>query len=364
MREAVRSGRRASFFITENRFIDCYAAKVGGNGVAVYSILQRCANSHTRKTWISADKMAEVLAINRSTVYRHLRQLEDLRLIKIVRERDKTTYYVLDVPPPRPELGPTPLFDAIDFKTLDQDPTWPPVAPTGISPISENDSYQCDSVVASAPQSVLSVQPVSRTGANRNKEEQDFFNKTQEQDFFNKTFENDNSQIMESAQRIIDILRLDDKFMGAAVAAIELKTEGTKLSMDGVVQEICTEANHAERRGVSRENFLADFLARTLAQRILDKINLPPTNNVITTVAAALKVEAKDRELGLQETAALITTSAIDDRRRGIVIDRFYFENCKWRSNVGVSKAERRKLDNLEVNARVKQRLRGRLQGI
>ena len=87
MRESVRSGRRANFFITENRFIDCYARKVGGSGVAVYSILQRCANSETRETWIGADKMAEVLDLDRSTVYRYLKQLEDLRLIETLRTR-------------------------------------------------------------------------------------------------------------------------------------------------------------------------------------------------------------------------------------------------------------------------------------
>ena len=108
-KEGVRSGRRANFFITENRFIDCYAAKVGGSGVAVYSILQRCANSETRETWISACKMAEVLDIDKSTVYRKLKELEDLRLIKTMRTREKTIYIVLEVPPPRPQSGSTPL---------------------------------------------------------------------------------------------------------------------------------------------------------------------------------------------------------------------------------------------------------------
>src|SRR5208283_1014080 len=103
MREAVRSGRRANFFITENKFVDYYAAKVGGSGVAVYSILQRCANSETKETWISAGKMADVLAMDKSTVYRYLKQLEDLRLIKSMRTREKTIYIVLPVPPPRPE---------------------------------------------------------------------------------------------------------------------------------------------------------------------------------------------------------------------------------------------------------------------
>jgi hypothetical protein len=303
------------------------------------------------------------LAIDKSTVYRYLEQLEDLRLIKRLRTRDKTIYVVLPVPPLRPEMGSTPLFDAIEFKAADQDSTWPPVAPTQISLTDEIGSRECDSSVASIPQPVSSARPVSRTGENRNKEEQDLLNKTQEQDLFNKTLEKHNPAIQEAAQRIISILRLANTFLNAAMAAVELKARGTNLSMDEVAQELWKEANRAERRGVSRENFLADFLIRTLSERILDEINLPPTNSVVATVMAAVKAEAKDRKLGLEETAALITTAAIEDRRRGILIDRFYFENCKWRSNVGTSKAEQRELDNLEASAKVKQRFRERLNG-
>jgi Helix-turn-helix domain len=361
MREAVRSGRRTNFFMTENRFIDHYAAKVGGSGVAVYSILQRCANSETKETWISAGKMADVLAMDKSTVYRYLNKLEDLRLIKSMRTREKTIYVVLPVPPPRAEAGSTPLFDAVDFKTADQERTWPTVAPEGMSPTGEIDSCECSASVASMQQTFSSAQTDRGTDENRNKEEQDELNNTQEQDLFNKTIKIINPEIQESAKRVVAILRLPEICYRAALAAVEIQAEGTDLSMDGVVQQICTDANHAQRRGVSRDEFLADFLARKLAGRILDAIHLPPTNSTIVTVTAALKAEAKDRQIGLEQTAALITSAAIDDRRRGVEINRFYFENCKWRSNAGVSKAERRKLDNLEVNARVKQRLRERL---
>lgn len=359
MREAVRSGRRANFFITENKFIDHYAAKVGGSGVAVYSILQRCANSETRETWISAGKMADVLAMDKSTVYRYLKQLEDLRLIKSMRTREKTVYVVLPVPSPRPEAGSTPLFDAVDANAVDQESTWPAVAPEGMSPINATDSYERSSSVASVPQVVAAARRAGRVSENRNKEEQDSSNKTQEQDFWNKTFENDNpAAIDEAAQRVINILGLPDRFLSAARAAAELQARGTKLTTDEIVTKIWTKATG---RGRSRESYLEDRLTEILAERILDEINLPPTNNLVGIVTATLKAEAKDRKLGLEETAAAITTSAIEDRRRGIEINRFYFENCKWRSNAGVSKAERRKLDNLEVNARVKQRIRERI---
>ncbi len=367
-REAVRSGRRANFFITENRFIDCYASKVGGSGVAVYSILQRCANSETRETWISAQKMADVLDIDKSTVYRKLKELEDLRLIKSMRTREKTIYVVLDVPPPRPEAGPTPLFDAVDFNAQNHDSTWPPVATVRMSSISAIDSSGCDSSVAPVQEQIASVQhgvapaqPLSRTDKKCNKEEQDSWNKTQEQDSFNKNFEQNNPELEETAQRIINILGLQDTFLHAAMAAVQVKAKQTKLSMDGIVQEIVTAANYAERRGIEKSDFLDNFLAHTLAKQVLSNLGLPVTNNLIATVTAAVKAEATYAGgRSVEQAAELITKSALDDSRRGAAIDRFYFENVKWRSH-GATKAERRTLDNLEVNARVKQRLRERL---
>jgi hypothetical protein len=262
-------------------------------------------------------------------------------------------------------MGPTPLFDTLDFKTRDQDSIWPPVSPTGMGLTSEIDSYERNASVAPVTQPVAPVtQPVApvqtavRTGKNCNKEEQDLLNKTQEQDLRkNKILEQEKREIKENAQRIINILRLPDTLLSAATAAVEAKVK-QKMSMDGIVPRITTDARVAERMGVSNEKFLEDFLAQTCAQEILDNLSLPVTNSLISTVTAAVKAEVKDTRLSVEEVASRITSAAIEDRGRGTPIDRFYFENVKWRSNVRISKAEQRKLDNLEVNARVKQRLR------
>jgi len=149
--------------------------------------------------------------------------------------------------------------------------------------------------------------------------------------------------------------------MSAAIAAVEERTRRTKLSMDGIVQDIATAANLAERRGIEKHEFLEDFLADKSARQIVKDLDLPATNNLISTVTASIKAEATYTRLPVEKVPALITNAAVEDRRRGIAIDRFYFEGVKWRSNVRVSKAEQRKLDNLEVNARVKQRLREKL---
>jgi hypothetical protein len=207
------------------------------------------------------------------------------------------------------------------------------------------------------------MQHARLAGEKHNKEEQDVFNKTQEQDLFNKNGEQDDTEIKVTAQRILNILGLPNTSLTAAMAAVQVKARQTKLSMDGVVQDIVTAANYADRRGIERNEFLDDFLAHTSAQQILKNLGLPVTNSMLVTVTAAVKAEATyTGGLPIEKAATQITNAALEDNRRGVAIDRFYFENVKWRSH-GVSKAERRTLDNLEVNARVKQRLRERLGG-
>ncbi|HXM60362.1 MAG TPA: helix-turn-helix domain-containing protein [Terriglobales bacterium] len=279
MREAVRSGRRANFFITENRFIDCYAAKVGGSGVAVYSILQRCANSETKETWISAHKMAEVLDIDRSTVYRQLKQLEDLRLIKSMRTREKTIYVVLPVPPPRPEAGSTPLFDAIDPKSSERDANWP-VAPAGISPTSETDSRERNASVAQIPQPVSSARPDSRTGENRNKEEQDVFNKTQEQD-----------------------LRGNKTLQVPPYETDEARTQ----------------------KGILR---------------IVELMGMPGTPTNLRIIEAAVKAEIQYAGRSPDDAVSVIAGAAISDREKGVQINKFWFEDAKWRSRGRTGKGQ------------------------
>ena len=182
-----------------------------------------------------------------------------------------------------------------------------------------------------------------------------------EENMSEKSIEQQRSEIAEGAQRIVKILGLADVFLGAATAAVEVELKRTKLSMDGIVQRIATEANHAERLGTSKEEFLEDFLAQASSRKLLGILNLPITNNFVFRVAAVLKAEAKDTGLPTEDAATRITQAATEDRRRGAKVDIFYFEDVKWRSNAGVSKAEQRKLDNLAANARAKEILRQRL---
>jgi hypothetical protein len=172
------------------------------------------------------------------------------------------------------------------------------------------------------------------------------------------TVEREDMEIIDTAQRVVRILKLTDASMAAAIAAVEETSRGTRLSMDGIVQEICTKANYAYRKKVEGHEFLEHFLAQANARKILEALNLPINDNLVARTAAVVKAETKDTGLSVEGATSRIIQAANEDRRRGARIDIFYLEDVKWRSNARIGKAEQRKLDNLEANAQVKRRLR------
>ncbi len=139
MREAVRSGRKANFYITENSFIDHYACEVGPVGIAVYHVLERHMNCETRSTWVGTARMAELLNLSQRTIQRTLKTLEDLKLIRILRTATMTTYVIVPVPP-RAKQATIPLFDQIpDQGTIQEDATTSEATP--VSPIATSLSH-------------------------------------------------------------------------------------------------------------------------------------------------------------------------------------------------------------------------------
>jgi hypothetical protein len=330
--------------------------------IAVYHAVERYSNCHTGKTWVGSAKIAEVLNVSQRTVQRSLKTLEDFKLIRITDTPTLRIYYVLPVPP-RPKMGATPLFDELDEEELSLEfnsVVSTPPASRGSSPVSSIATLTSPTT-SSRSRGATALSCGSDTDDTAYKEEQDLLNKTNEQDLFNKINEPENFDVKNSAQRILNILKLPDTSMAAAAAAVEERARRTKLSMDGIVQDIVTAANQADRRGIEKHKFLEEFLAEKAAERIVEDLHLPATNNLITTVRAAVKAEVTYTGFPVEKVAPLIISAAVADMRRGLSIDRFYFESVKWRSNAKVSKAEQRKLDNLEVNAKVKQRLRERL---
>jgi hypothetical protein len=169
------------------------------------------------------------------------------------------------------------------------------------------------------------------------------------------------TDLEECPKRILQVLGLPEVSLAAATAAVRMVAGRYDISANGVVQHIWTEAKNAAQRGVSNEDFLDDLLAQECARGILDAVNLPVTNNRVFRVAAVVKAEAKEIALSLKDTAAHITDAAVEDKRKGTRIDIFYFEDMRWRSNAGTSKAEQRKLNNIAANARAKEILRRQL---
>ena len=182
MREFFRSGRRANFYITENSFIDHYAGDVGTTGVAVYHVLQRHANYETHSTWIGTAKMAKLLNLDQRTIQRTIRKLESLRLIRIIRSENMTTFYI-DPVPPRAKTTSTPLFDRIPEPPTDQGDT--DVVST--TPLSRPTTVMSPDTTVPSRHATFMPQ-VNDTHVAPYKEEQDLPNNTQEQDFLNKTF--------------------------------------------------------------------------------------------------------------------------------------------------------------------------------
>jgi hypothetical protein len=326
-RERVRSGRRENFYITDNSFIDHYAKEAGLVGVAVYHVLERYMNCGTKSTYVGTAKVAELLDVSQRTVQRSLKTLEDLKLIRIVRTSTMTTYYIEPVPP-RAKTVSAPLFDKLNEEEA-LSATDTPVA--WATPTSRQ--------ATSGSRAATSASQPNDTSDASYKEEQNLLNKTEEQE---------NTELNKAALCIVNALKLPDTFITAATAAVQVQLKRTRLSMDGIVNEIATAAHQAYRRGIEADKFLEGFLAQTSAEQIVQELHLPATSSLISTVAAAIKAEVTYTRLSVEEVAVLITNSALDDMRGGIAIDRFYFEGVKWRTRNGNGKHKQRSQERLQ----------------
>jgi hypothetical protein len=317
MREVVRSGRRANFYMTENSFIDHYAGDVGTTGVAVYHVLQRHANCETHSTWIGTAKMAKLLNLEQRTIQRTIKKLESLRLIRVVRSENMTTFYI-DPVPPRAKTTSTPLFDQMPEPPTDQGDT--NVAST--TPMSRPATVMSpDTTSPSRGATFMSRANDTHVGPYK-----------EEQDLSNKTFKQDNPLAKEIVERLIQILKLPTALTSSVMAAVEVEMSDGRGSTDTVVERIWTDARRDERRGIPIEEFFGNFLAKRCAQDIIGSLHLTKTNTLISIIAESIKAEAGFRGLSVEEAAEFIDKSALENRERGIEIDRFYFENTKWRN--------------------------------
>jgi hypothetical protein len=104
---------------------------------------------------------------------------------------------------------------------------------------------------------------------------------------------------------------------------------------------------------------------RKTAEGLVKMIGLPVTYGAygnVSMVEKAVVAEADHTGRSVKEAFEFIARAALEASKRGVPVNKYWFEDAKWRlegrPNVRFNKAEQRKLDNLEVNARVQQRLR------
>jgi len=301
-------------------------------GIAVYHVLERHMNFETKSTWVGTARVAELLNTSQRTVQRTLNLLQDLKLIRIIRTATMTTYVILPVPP-RGKTATMPLFDGVDDGDL-------PPSDTGVA-WATPESYSATVTSRHA----TSASQISDIPDAPYKEEQDSFNKNKEQDLFNKP----EIEIIKSAQILVRGLKLPDTSMSSAIAAIEEMRRGTNLSMDGIVQDIANAANQADRNGIERHDFLENFLAEKLARRMLKGLALAETKNHISAVAASIRAEKTYTGLTAEAVAEHMTKAALEARRNGQRLDRFYFENTRWRDGNGTGKGRSTAERNLDA---------------
>jgi DNA-binding MarR family transcriptional regulator len=290
--ESVRSGRKANFYITENSFIDNYARDAGPIGIAVYHVLERYMNCETRSTWVGTAKMANILNVSQRTVQRHLKTLEDLKLIRILRTETRTIYIIMPVPP-RAKAAPTiPLFDAI---------TEEDVLRIGDASVAWATSMSHDTTPMTPRATSMSRN--SDTNDAPYKEEQNLFTKTQEQD-----------------------------------------SKGNKTLEPPTTETIVART----QKGVLR---------------IVQLLGMPETQANLRIVEAAIKAEIQYAGRSPDDAVSVIAGAAINDRDKGVPINKFWFEDAKWRAlNGGRNKAEQqfdrinrareRAIENIRVRSR------------
>jgi hypothetical protein len=79
--------------------------------------------------------------------------------------------------------------------------------------------------------------------------------------------------------------------------------------------------------------------AEECARRMIELLALPGTRALAAIIAAAVTAESEYSGLSLQEAAQSIADHAMRARDQGAAVDRFYFEDTKWR-NKRKSKSE------------------------
>lgn len=75
------------------------------------------------------------------------------------------------------------------------------------------------------------------------------------------------------------------------------------------------------------------------AHRMIELLSLASSFKLKEIIAAAVVAEAKYQGIELDEASQYIANRAMADRAKGVAIDKFYFEDTKWRTSNGTQPA-------------------------
>src|SRR5688572_29684874 len=90
----VRDRRDPGWHWNQNEIVDTWGAIIGGRGIAIYTVLSRF--SRDNQVELSWAKIKHHAGFSRSTVFRTLRQLEDLGLLGCrQRPGEANTYFLV-----------------------------------------------------------------------------------------------------------------------------------------------------------------------------------------------------------------------------------------------------------------------------
>ncbi len=96
--------------------------------------------------------------------------------------------------------------------------------------------------------------------------------------------------------------------------------------------------NRHGTRGESVESFPQEPLPQdqlVAARRVIELLGIPKTDAKVALLRTAIEAEVAFLGCEVPEAADGIYQAAKRDRARGVLLDRWYFEDAKWRTDVG-----------------------------
>ncbi|MBZ5720304.1 MAG: helix-turn-helix domain-containing protein [Acidobacteriia bacterium] len=314
---------RGNFFIVENGLIDRYAAKLTPVGIAVYICLKRHANTKNGESYVSVEKIGATLGLARRTAYRYLSLLDELHLIRVIKTKERTLYYVLAVPreTPVPE-GPT-LFDDVPPESL----TATPPAEPGAVPLQ----------ILSAATGTGRASGGTKCAATdtRNKEEQDLYQDDLSRQEPNPELEPPEPDDLEEKKRVADSKAKRQRIVELITALYPVVNEGRAVSWN-VTRVFLLLKQEIE----NRPDYTVDVWDLCVRNRLESLEFIPPARDPVEWITKLYLFAGGplDRYGRLPERAR--TKNHADDEHKQRLDDEVYISRLRRSARAGHRSAE------------------------